>query len=163
MVALLVNATLGFILTSVGNRPAPYARSLLSLSVLSVVLSWFLLHTAFGQQYARLYYDDFDEQGQPFPGGMRGGFTFPGTGLPNYQDFLYVAFTVGLTYAMSDVSVDLRPITPLGPHPQRDILLLLFDGAGSGFERRSDILMVGWYSGGNYKLFHQTFTKQGRL
>jgi uncharacterized membrane protein len=78
---------------------------LLSLSVLSVVLSWFLLHAAFGQQYARLYYDDFDEQGRPFPGGMHGGLTFPGTDLPNYLDFLYVAFTVGLTYAMSDVNV----------------------------------------------------------
>lgn len=105
IVALLVNATLGVILTSVGNRPATNARSLLLLSVFSVVLSWFLLHTAFGQQYARLYYDDFDEQGRPFPGGMRGGLTFPGTDQPNYLDFLYVAFTVGLTYAMSDVNV----------------------------------------------------------
>jgi uncharacterized membrane protein len=105
IVALLVNATLGVILTSVGNRPASNAHSLLMLSVLSVVLSWFLLHTAFGQQYARLYYDDFDEQGRPFPGGMRGGLTFPGTDQPNYLDFLYVAFTVGLTYAMSDVNV----------------------------------------------------------
>ncbi|MGD0586602.1 MAG: DUF1345 domain-containing protein, partial [Oryzomonas sp.] len=105
VVALLVNVTLGVILTSVGNRTAINARTILSLSALSVVLSWLLLHTAFGQQYARLYYDDFDEQGQPFPGGLRGGLTFPGTDLPNYHDFLYVAFTVGLTYAMSDVSV----------------------------------------------------------
>lgn len=105
VVALLVNATLGVILTSVGNRSAINARTILSLSALSVVLSWFLLHTAFGQQYARLYYDDFDEQGRPFPGGLRGGLTFPGTDPPNYHDFLYVAFTVGLTYAMSDVSV----------------------------------------------------------
>jgi uncharacterized membrane protein len=106
VVALLGNATVGIILTSVGNRPAAHARSLLALGVLSVVLSWFLLHTAFGQQYARLYYDESDEQGRPFPGGMRRGFTFPGTDLPNYLDFLYVAFTLGLTYAMSDVSVN---------------------------------------------------------
>ena len=105
VVALLGNATVGIILTSVGNRPVAHATSLLALGVLSVVLSWFLLHTAFGQQYARLYYDDFDEQGRPFPGGMRRGFTFPGTDLPNYLDFLYVAFTLGLTYAMSDVNV----------------------------------------------------------
>jgi len=31
--------------------------------------------------------------------------TFPGTDLPNYLDFIYVSFTVGLTYAMSDVNV----------------------------------------------------------
>jgi uncharacterized membrane protein len=105
VVALLGNAAVGIILTSVGNRPTTHATYLVALSVLSVVLSWFLLHTAFGQQYARLYYDDFDEQGRPFPGGMRGGFSFPGTDLPNYLDFLYVAFTVGLTYAMSDVNI----------------------------------------------------------
>jgi uncharacterized membrane protein len=105
MVALLGNASVGIILTSVGNRAPAHARSLLVLSVLSVVLSWLLLHTAFGQQYARQYYDDFDEQGQAFPGGMRRGFTFPETDLPNYLDFLYIAFTIGLTYAMSDVTV----------------------------------------------------------
>jgi uncharacterized membrane protein len=104
-VALLGNATLGVFLTSVGKRPPAHASSLIALSLLSGVLSWFLLHTAFGQQYARLYYDDFDEQGKPFPEGMRRGLTFPGTDLPNYLDFLYVSFTVGLTYAMSDVNV----------------------------------------------------------
>ena len=105
IVVLLANATLGIILTSVGHRPAAHATILLALGVISVVLSWLLLHTAFGQQYARLYFDDFDEHGQPFPGGMRGGFSFPGTDLPNYLDFLYVAFTIGLSYAISDVNV----------------------------------------------------------
>ena len=105
LVALLGNATVGTILTSVGKRPAAHAGPLLALGVLSIVLSWFLLHTAFGQQYARLYYDDFDEQGRPFPGGMRRGFIFSGTDLPCYLDFIYVAFTVGLTYAVSDVNV----------------------------------------------------------
>jgi len=104
-VVLLANATLGIILTSLGRRPAAHATSLLGLSVVSVILSWLLLHTAFGQQYARLYFDDFDEHGRPFPGGMRGGFSFPGTDPPNYLDFLYVAFTIGLSYAISDVNV----------------------------------------------------------
>jgi uncharacterized membrane protein len=36
---------------------------------------------------------------------MRQGFTFPGTPEPTYLDFLYVSFTVGLTYAISDVIV----------------------------------------------------------
>ncbi|HET6420974.1 MAG TPA: DUF1345 domain-containing protein [Geobacteraceae bacterium] len=72
---------------------------------LLVVLSWVLLHTAFGQQYARIYYDESDEQGRPFPGGKRGGFSFPGTDSPDYLDSLYVAFTIGLTYATSDVNI----------------------------------------------------------
>jgi uncharacterized membrane protein len=36
---------------------------------------------------------------------MRRGFNFPGSPEPTYLDFLYVSFTVGLTYAMSDVNV----------------------------------------------------------
>jgi hypothetical protein len=43
--------------------------------------------------------------GVPFPGGLRQGFNFPGAPEPTCLDFLYVSFTVGLTYAMSDVSV----------------------------------------------------------
>jgi len=104
IVALLGNVAVGIILTSVGNRSELHAQALLVLGVISVVLSWFLMHTAFGQHYARLFYDDIDETGQPFPGGMRGGLSFPGTDQPDYLDFVYVAFTVGLTYAMSDVS-----------------------------------------------------------
>jgi uncharacterized membrane protein len=70
-----------------------------------VILSWLLLHTAYGQHYARLYYEDTDRYGRPFPGGWRRGFTFPETPEPTYEDFLYVSFAIGLTYAMSDVNV----------------------------------------------------------
>ena len=105
LVALLGNISVGIILTSVGNEHPTHARILVALSVLAVVLSWFLLHTAVGQHYARLYYEDTDAQGQPFPGGMRQGFKFPGDDLPTYLDFMYISFAVGLTYAMSDVNV----------------------------------------------------------
>ena len=110
LIALIVAALLGImsvglILTAVGQRPALHARRLVTLSVMAVILSWLLLHTAFGQHYARLYYDETDRKGRPFPEGMRRGFVFPGTPEPTYEDFLYVAFAIGLTYAMSDVNV----------------------------------------------------------
>jgi len=105
VVALLGNAAVGVILTSVGNRPPAHARTLLALGVLSVVLSWFLLHTSFGQHYARVFFDDVEEQSPSTPGGMCRGLSFPGTEQPSYLDFLYVAFTIGLTYAVSDVTV----------------------------------------------------------
>ena len=92
-------------LTAVGQRPAFHARRLVTLSVMAVILSWLLLHTAFGQHYARLYYDETDSKGHPFPDSMRRGFVFPGTPEPTYEDFIYVAFAIGLTYAMSDVNV----------------------------------------------------------
>ena len=67
-----------------------------------------LLHTAFGVHYARLYYEAKDRHGHPFKEGRRSGFRFPGTETPAYVDFLYVSFTVALTYSMSDVDVGNR-------------------------------------------------------
>jgi uncharacterized membrane protein len=80
----------------------------LSLVVLLGNMSVAIILTAVGQRpvaHARLYYEDRDRRGNPFPGGFRQGFQFPGTPNPTYGDFLYVSFAVGLTYAMSDVSV----------------------------------------------------------
>ena len=105
LVALLGNMSVAVILTAVGHRSALHARLLLGLSVVAVILSWFLLHTAYGVHYARLYYEDTDSHGRPFPEGLRLGFVFPGTPEPTYQDFLYVSFAIGLSYAMSDVNV----------------------------------------------------------
>jgi uncharacterized membrane protein len=105
LVTLLSNMSVGVILTAVGQRPAGHVQILLILGVIAVVLSWLLLHTAFGQHYARLYYDDTDRHGRPFPGGLRRGFVFQGTPEPTYLDFQYISFTIGLTYAMSDVNV----------------------------------------------------------
>ncbi len=105
IVTLLGNMSVGVILTAVGQRTAVHARVFVGLSVLAVIVSWLLLHTAYGQHYARLYYEDTDRYGRPFPEGLRRGFVFPGTPEPTYEDFLYVSFAVGLTYAMSDVNV----------------------------------------------------------
>ncbi len=105
VVTLFGNLSVGIILTAVGHRTALHTRIFLSLSVMAVILSWLLLHTAYGQHYARLYYEDTDSHGRPFPGGLRRGFVFPGTPEPTYEDFLYVSFAIGLTYAMSDVNV----------------------------------------------------------
>jgi uncharacterized membrane protein len=105
-VSILATGTVGQLLTAVGKHPQGQARFLLILSVAAVLLSWVVLHTAFGVHYARLYYEAKDTHGRPFKEGMRSGFHFPGTDTPNYVDFLYVSFTVALTYSMSDVAVE---------------------------------------------------------
>ena len=66
LVALLGNMSVAIILTAVGQRPTAHFRLFLSLSVIAVILSWLLLHTAFGQHYARLYYEDRDRYGKSF-------------------------------------------------------------------------------------------------
>ena len=61
------------------------------LGVLSVVLSWFVVHTLFTARYARLYY-----------GGEPGGVNFHQDERPCYADFAYLSFTIGMTFQVSD-------------------------------------------------------------
>lgn len=104
--SILATGTVGQALTAVSKHPQGQARVLLVLSVAAVLLSWAVLHTVFGVHYARLYYEAKDIHGRPFKEGRRSGFHFPGTENPNYIDFLYISFTVALTYSMSDVVVE---------------------------------------------------------
>lgn len=72
-----------------GDRPT---RGL--LGVLVVVLSWVLVHTVYTLRYARLYYS-----------GPDGGIEFSGDEPARYSDFAYVAFTLGMTYQVSDTNL----------------------------------------------------------
>ncbi|QWZ10510.1 DUF1345 domain-containing protein [Nocardioides panacis] len=63
------------------------------LSVLSVALSWALVNTVYAFKYARLYY--FDEPDI-------GGIDFKRESPPTYSDFAYMAFTVGMSFAVSE-------------------------------------------------------------
>ena len=65
-----------------------------AVAVASVVSSWLAVHTLFALGYARLYY-----------AGPDGGIDFHQTEPPRYSDFAYVAFTVGMSYAISDTDV----------------------------------------------------------
>jgi len=108
VVLIFGTGTVGQLLTAVGKQSFAHSRLVLLLSVVAVLLAWLLLHTAFGVHYARLYYEAKDGHGHPFKEGRRSGFRFPGTETPAYLDFLYVSFTVALTYSMSDVNVENR-------------------------------------------------------
>jgi uncharacterized membrane protein len=69
------------------------------LAVLSVVLSWSLVHVTYMLRYARLYYTE------PI-----GGVDFNQESKPCYGDFAYLAFTIGMTFQVSDTSLSSRPI-----------------------------------------------------
>jgi uncharacterized membrane protein len=68
---------------------------LAGLGLASVSLSWLTVHTVFALRYAKLYYD-----------GPDGGIEFKDEPRPVYSDFAYLAFTIGMTYQVSDT--DLR-------------------------------------------------------
>ena len=67
----------------------------------SIMLSWTLVHTILTFHYAQIYYDD-DLSGKEQ---HRGGLIFPHDDTPNYLDFAYFSFIVGMTFQVSDVEV----------------------------------------------------------
>lgn len=77
------------------------------VAMLAVVLTWLLLHTVFTLRYAHLYYSGA-------PGQVAGGLEFPGNEPnPDYLDFAYYAFVVGMTAQTADVGISGRRIRRL--------------------------------------------------
>ncbi len=72
---------------------------LTSVAALTVVLSWAVVHSVFALRYAHEYYTE-----------PVGGIDFKNPAPPDYQDFIYVAFTVGMTFQVSDTDVQARTI-----------------------------------------------------
>jgi uncharacterized membrane protein len=70
-------------------------------SVIAVVFAWSAVHTIFMLRYAHNYYD------------RDGGIVFPNDDEPSYLDFAYVAFTVGMTFQVSDTDISNRSMRAL--------------------------------------------------
>lgn len=68
-------------------------------SVVAVALAWASVHTVFTTRYARLYFT-----------GTPGGVDWGGDEPPVYRDFAYLAFTVGMTFQVSDTAVTDRRV-----------------------------------------------------
>jgi len=64
--------------------------------MLGVVAAWGVLHTSYALYYASRYY-----RSEEFSGGL----SFPGEQNPRQLDFAYFAFTIGTSFAVSDVEV----------------------------------------------------------
>jgi uncharacterized membrane protein len=84
--------------THAGQR-TPYE---LALAIVTILLSWAFTQTIFGLHYAHEYYGE--------RGGKAGGLNFPGDENPDYWDFLYFSFVIGMTSQVSDVSISSRVI-----------------------------------------------------
>jgi uncharacterized membrane protein len=98
-------ASLGAIIAELGSGAGPASRrpDALGLAVLTIVLSWALIHTVFALHYAHEYYSDDADGG--------GGMAFPGGDAePDYWDFVYFAFVIGMTSQVSDVGVTTKAI-----------------------------------------------------
>ena len=86
------------------GKPEHHLTRHLLLALVTVVLSWLLVHAVFGLRYAHKFYDDNDA----ITGSRTGGLDFPGEDSPDYRDFAYFSFVIGMTCQVSDVQVTSR-------------------------------------------------------
>jgi uncharacterized membrane protein len=101
LLALTALVTL-VILVAVANelgRRASVAEAALVIATLA--LAWLFSNTVYALHYAHLFYSR--DQGKD-----AAGLTFPGDDEPDYWDFIYFAFTLGMTFQTSDVSIESR-------------------------------------------------------
>ncbi|MGJ7579923.1 DUF1345 domain-containing protein [Variovorax sp. RHLX14] len=73
------------------------------LAVLALAMSWLLIHTIYAFHYAHRYYQ---QELRNEPNGP--GLDFPGKLDPDYMDFLYFSFVIGMTSQVSDVQATSR-------------------------------------------------------
>lgn len=74
-----------------------------------MMLSWALVHTVFAVRYAHIFYADHKADKEKHAGGL----DFPGEGHPDFIDFVYFSFIIGMTFQVSDVSVSSRKLRRL--------------------------------------------------
>jgi len=94
---------IGFIVGDARQLLFPQRAARVSLSILALLQSWLLIHTLFAFHYARWYYCREDTSKDHIR-----GLKFPGEKEPDYLDFAYYSFVVGMTSQVSDVAVVAR-------------------------------------------------------
>jgi uncharacterized membrane protein len=104
LTAIAALASLGAIVALLGMSEANNrSPSHLLLGIVTILLSWTFTHIMFALHYAHEFYEQ--------NGGKGGGLMFPGDlREPDYWDFVYFSFVVGMTSQVSDVMITCRPI-----------------------------------------------------
>lgn len=71
----------------------------LILVIVTLVLTWSFANLVYAFHYAHMFYDQTAAKSD------HGGLTFPGDSLPDFADFCYFAFVLGMTFQVSDVEI----------------------------------------------------------
>jgi uncharacterized membrane protein len=105
--ALAAFASLGAIISELGSgHHAPFE---LGLAITTIVLSWTIVHTIFALHYAHEYYRGGRADGLLFPADDHAAQNTPGKqdpqSQPDYWDFIYFSFVIGMTAQVSDVGI----------------------------------------------------------
>jgi len=96
--------TVLFLILSKSSSPD---RSLyIAIAIAGMLLSWIMVHTTFCFHYAYMYYGDDEAE----PSTHAEGLEFPEEKAPDYLDFAYFSFVIGMTFQVSDVVITSRDI-----------------------------------------------------
>jgi uncharacterized membrane protein len=89
----------GAVLIKAGHNQGTAKHVLIGVGIVSVGIAWTMVHTVFTLRYTRLYYEKH-------PGGV----SFNERDRPRYTDFAYLAFTIGMTFQVSDTDIQNKEI-----------------------------------------------------
>jgi uncharacterized membrane protein len=96
-------ATIGAIIFELGSAQGSTRQfNQLLLAIITILSSWFFIHSIFALHYAHEFYGE--------RGDKKNGLKFPGEGDPDYWDFVYFSFVIGMTAQVSDVAVTSKAV-----------------------------------------------------
>ncbi|WP_187308099.1 DUF1345 domain-containing protein [Nostoc cycadae] len=101
---------IGFLLSDKTGISSTVLMLHIILSVITIVSSWLLVHTLFALQYAHNYYHNVSNDNIYQ---KAGGLDFPDDRDPDYWDFLYFSFVIGMTSQVSDIQTTSRSMRRL--------------------------------------------------
>lgn len=96
------------LLLSIKGSSAKQTMEHALMAIGSVAVSWWLTHTVFTLRYAHLYYSTQKDEVNAI-----GGLEFPKEPEPDFMDFVYFSFVIGMTFQVSDVEISSRKIRRL--------------------------------------------------
>jgi len=83
------------------------------LALSTIISAWSFVHVIFTEHYAHGFYRDLDKAGDPADDDKGKGLRFPGQPRPDYLDFLYFSFTIGVANQTADTDVVSRTMRVL--------------------------------------------------
>jgi uncharacterized membrane protein len=115
--ALAALLSIGFVLPDAKHETDLLGKASVALAGLTILLSWVFAQTMFAVHYAHEFYGDRRGpravKGDKATPSHAGGLAFPEEPTPDYWDFLYFSFVVGMTCQVSDVQVTSRSMRRL--------------------------------------------------
>lgn len=113
MLLAITGIVCSVVLVAVGvelaQRAQPNALTIV-LIIGTLLIAWLFSNMIYALHYAHLFYTPHSDDGRD-----HGGIDFPGTEEPDYWDFIYFGFTLGMTFQTSDVTISSPRIRRIAP------------------------------------------------